>query len=77
MRTTGTGVSPVRASVFRARDNKMPRSVQPKAKADLHEIWQGETREMANKAFDHFVAGMSASGENGDIHDCVAGMPPR
>jgi putative transposase len=35
--------------------NKMPRSVQPKAKADLHEIWQAETREMAIKAFNHFL----------------------
>lgn len=35
--------------------NKMPKSVQPKAKADLHEIWQAETREMGNKAFDHFL----------------------
>jgi transposase-like protein len=35
--------------------NKMPRSVQPKAKADLHEIWQAETREAAIKAFDHFL----------------------
>ena len=35
--------------------NKLPKSVQPKAKADLHEIWQAETREMANKAFDHFL----------------------
>lgn len=35
--------------------NKMPKSVQPKAKADIHEIWQAETREMSNKAFDHFL----------------------
>jgi transposase-like protein len=35
--------------------NKMPKSVQPKAKADIHEIWQAETREMGNKAFDHFL----------------------
>lgn len=35
--------------------NKMAKSVQPKAKADLHEIWQAETREMANKAFHHFL----------------------
>jgi len=35
--------------------NHMPKSVQPKAKADLHEIWQAETREAANKAFDHFL----------------------
>ena len=35
--------------------NKMPKSVQPKAKGDLHEIWQAETRKDANKAFDAFV----------------------
>jgi len=35
--------------------NKLPRSVQPKAKADLHEIWQAETRAEANEAFDHFL----------------------
>jgi len=35
--------------------NKMPRSVQPKAKADLHEIWQAETRQAAGEAFDHFL----------------------
>jgi transposase-like protein len=35
--------------------NKMPKSVQPKAKADIHEIWQAETRDMGNKAFDHFL----------------------
>lgn len=35
--------------------NKMPKSVQPKAKADLHEIWQAETRADAEKAFDHFM----------------------
>ena len=35
--------------------NKMLKSVQPKAWADIHEIWQAETREMGNKAFDHFL----------------------
>jgi transposase-like protein len=35
--------------------NKLPRSVQPKAKADLHEIWQAETRVKANLAFDRFL----------------------
>jgi len=35
--------------------NKLPKSVQPKAKADLHEIWQAETRAAANWAFDHFL----------------------
>lgn len=35
--------------------NKMPRSVQPKAKGDLHEIWQAETKAGAEKAFDAFM----------------------
>lgn len=35
--------------------NAMPRSVQPKAKKDLHEIWQAETRDDAFRAFDTFV----------------------
>jgi len=34
--------------------NKMPKSVQPKAKRDLHEIWQAETKADAEKAFDAF-----------------------
>jgi transposase-like protein len=32
----------------------LPKSVQKKAKADLHEIWMAETKEEAVKAFDHF-----------------------
>lgn len=35
--------------------NKMPKSVQPKAKANLHEIWQAETKQIAEKAFDAFL----------------------
>ncbi len=35
--------------------NKLPKSVQPKAKAMLHEIWQAETTADADKAFDLFV----------------------
>jgi putative transposase len=35
--------------------NKMPKSVQPRAKGDIHEIWQAETREDADTAFDHFL----------------------
>jgi transposase-like protein len=35
--------------------NQLPKSVQPRAKADLHEIWQAETRAEANEAFDHFL----------------------
>jgi transposase-like protein len=32
--------------------NKLPKSVQPKVKADLQEIWMAQTREQAHKAFD-------------------------
>jgi putative transposase len=35
--------------------NKMPKSVQPKAKTDLHEIWQAETQSNAVKAFEEFL----------------------
>lgn len=35
--------------------NKMPKSVQPKAKGDLHEIWQAETKVNAEKAFNEFL----------------------
>lgn len=35
--------------------NKMPKSVQPKAKSDLKDIYAAPTREEANRAFDHFV----------------------
>lgn len=32
--------------------NKLPKSVQPKVKADLHDIWMAETRDQAHQAFD-------------------------
>ncbi|ANB03909.1 IS256 family transposase [Ectothiorhodospira sp. BSL-9] len=32
--------------------NKLPKSVQPKVKSDLQEIWMAQTREMAHQAFD-------------------------
>lgn len=35
--------------------NAMPKSVQPKAKGHLHDIWQAETRRGAEAAFDFFV----------------------
>ena len=35
--------------------NKMPKSVQAKAKSMLHDIWMASTREEAGKAFDLFV----------------------
>ena len=40
--------------------NKMPKSVQPKAKSMLHDIWMAETKEEAEKAFDLFVATFDA-----------------
>ena len=36
--------------------DKLPKGVQPKAKAALHEIYEAETRADAEKAFDLFVA---------------------
>ncbi len=35
--------------------NALPKSVQPKAKAHLHDIWQAETRAAASASFDFFV----------------------
>ncbi len=35
--------------------NNMPKSVQPKAKGDIHEIWQAETKTDAETALDHFL----------------------
>lgn len=35
--------------------NYLPKSVQPKAKSALHEIWMAETRANAEKAFDAFL----------------------
>ena len=35
--------------------NKMPKTVQPRAKDDLHQIWMAETRADARAAFDTFL----------------------
>jgi len=40
--------------------NKVPKSVQPKMKDALHEIWQAETRDDATAAFDLFVSKFEA-----------------
>jgi len=40
--------------------NKLPKSVQPKAKAMLHEIWQAETKSDAETAFALFVTTFAA-----------------
>ncbi|RLD96986.1 MAG: IS256 family transposase, partial [Aquificota bacterium] len=35
--------------------NKVPKSIQPKMKNDLQEIWMAETRKEAEEAFDMFI----------------------
>lgn len=35
--------------------NSLPKSVRPRAKSHLHDIWMAETRETAEKAFDDFL----------------------
>ncbi len=40
--------------------NKLPKSVQPKAKGLLHEIWQAETKAVAETAFALFVTTFTA-----------------
>ena len=40
--------------------NKLPKSIQSKAKSRLHDIWQAETREGAQAAFDSFVEDFQA-----------------
>lgn len=50
--------------------NKLPKSVQPKAKADLKEIWQAESRADAEKAFNRFLAKYRAKYDK--AADCLA-----
>ncbi len=40
--------------------NELPKSIQGKAKAGLHEIWMAETQAQANKAFDRFARDFGA-----------------
>lgn len=40
--------------------DKLPKTLQPKAKAKLHEIWMAPTRAAAIIAFDHFLEDYSA-----------------
>lgn len=40
--------------------NELPKSIQGKAKASLHEIWMAETKAQAEKAFDRFVRDFGA-----------------
>jgi putative transposase len=49
--------------------NKMPKSVQPRAKVDLHQIWMAETRGQAHHAFDTFLAKYQA--KYADACECL------
>jgi len=40
--------------------DKLPKSVQARAKDNLHQIWMSETKENAEKAFDHFITSYEA-----------------
>ncbi len=40
--------------------NKLPKSVQPRAKPHLQDIWMAETKQDANKAFDFFLKAYGA-----------------
>ena len=40
--------------------DKLPKSAQPRALEDLHQIWMAETRSAANAAFDTFIQKYSA-----------------
>ena len=40
--------------------NKMPKSLQAKAKGHLHKIWMAETKAEAGKAFDYFLSAYGA-----------------
>jgi transposase-like protein len=50
--------------------NKLPKSVQARAKADLREIWMAEGRDDAEKAFDRFLAKHQAKYDK--AADCLA-----
>jgi putative transposase len=50
--------------------DKLPKRLQPAAKSKLHDIWQAETREQADKAFDLFLATYKAKYPK--VTDCLA-----
>ncbi len=50
--------------------NKLPKVMQPKVKADLHDIWMAQKREAANTAFDRTLARYQAKYPK--AMDCLA-----
>ena len=49
---------------------KLPKHVQARAKENLHQIWMAETKQEAEKAFDHFVKSYEAKYPK--AADCLA-----
>ena len=50
--------------------NKMPKSVQPKAKSMLNDIWMAQTRKQARQAFDLFI--MTFKAKYSKAVECLA-----
>lgn len=50
--------------------NKLPKSLQAKAKQHIHDIWMNETKEEANKSFDFFIETYQAKYPNAT--ECLA-----
>jgi putative transposase len=50
--------------------NKLPKSLQAKAKQQIHDIWLNETKEDANKSFDFFIETYQAKYSNAT--ECLA-----
>ena len=40
--------------------DKLPKSIQPRAKDNLHQIWMAEMKEQTEKAFEHFIQSYEA-----------------
>jgi len=51
--------------------NYLPRSVQPKAKKALQEIWMSPDRKTAERAFDHFVHVYEVDPIDGTVWSCI------
>ena len=50
--------------------DKLPKSIQSRAKDNLHQIWMAETKEQSEKAFDHFIQSYEAKYPKAT--DCLA-----
>jgi putative transposase len=50
--------------------DKLPKQLQPRAKDLIHQFWMAETKEAAEKAFDHFI--VSYETKYPKAADCLA-----